>query len=412
MTEGTSTRETHYPNHTYIKEEDIPDSFKCNICLYPLEDPLEVKECHHHFCRSCLEEFLKGSKTCYKCGIEVKSEPVKVECECTLATLQSLEMKCNSCHYTSKRSEVSEHNAYCEGIDCSTLDGILSMLDKAALEWVNNMNELIPKLLELADSLDDHHRKVKIAQVSGTAASLLGTGLVIVGVLGSVVSMGLSLSLAVAGGVVGTAGTTTAVGATIAEWAIIKQEAKKLQDKILLDEILRKKISYWMIRLFKCEGDCLALKLKSVGENVTFLSLFNTLVKGLDASELDASEFFASDFDSTEFKEGESSQSTNTDGIRSAAQVVAKGCSSAQFVKIGTPLFRQAASLGKVVRVLGLVATVMTVPVDIYFLVQDSKEIHNKTTSEKSNEIRDLSRTIKERRDFLMNNGQDTEVVE
>ncbi|KAL0483500.1 hypothetical protein AKO1_014529 [Acrasis kona] len=391
MSTPTSAEQSRYLNYTYVNEDDIPDNLKCNICLEPLIDPRVTAECNHYFCGSCLENWLKQNgknKTCPKCRTVIKSKPKRIEDADIPIYLATLTMKCDACSYTLPRSEVEEHDMNCVGICSSSYEEVFTTIENVVKEWFDNLNDLIPELLSLADTLDVHHRNVKIAHISGTSASLVGTALVVGGFVGSFFTFGLSLGLSIAGGAMGIAGAATSAGASVTEWGIIRSELKKIQNKLNADAKLRDKISYWVAHLEHSHE----LDIERLHQRITSIidgdSTLLSVVKSID----------------NEFSADGTHKYDASDAIATAQLVSKTGSISSQFAKIGgNTLIRTATHVSRAVTIAGVVLSVATVPLDIYVLVQDSKDVHTEKKSDKSTEIRELARHLKARRDVLLN---------
>ncbi|KAL0481507.1 hypothetical protein AKO1_011260 [Acrasis kona] len=368
--------------YSYIQEDDIPDDALCNICLEPFIEPYRTVECRHCFCAGCIKKWFKQNKdenTCPKCRTKIELPLAAVQEKEIITILESILIKCQTCNQVMKNSKMEQHEVVCKGTPIATFDEDYENLQQLVKRWYNNLVELIPELENIATKLDKHHRNTKIAQVSGTSASLLGTALIVGGFIGSFFTFGVSLGLSIAGGAVSVAGTMTAVGASLTEWSIMEVSLKRTQKKINADRRLCNKINNCITRLLDSEqahinlDECLNKKLTCLESEPTLQTLLKTM---------------NNKFDVEQYKKMHSSAYAN------GPQLLITKASSAgvQIAKIGSgALIRTASQIGRVMHVGGLVLSVATVPLDVYCLVKDSRELHKKNSSTKSKEIRSLA---------------------
>ena len=78
-------------------------------------------------------------------------------------------------------------------------------------EWKKEREDGIREIRDLADNIDFHHRNTNIAQVPASIAGLVGGALTITGLALIPVTFGASLSLTIAGAVVGTGAAVTGI---------------------------------------------------------------------------------------------------------------------------------------------------------------------------------------------------------
>jgi len=241
---------------------------------------------------------------------------------------------------------------------------------------------LIVELRSLQEELDKHHRNVNIAKVSGTSTSLVGTALIIGGFIGSFFTFGASLGLSIAGGAISTAGAITA-GATLTEWGIIKQSMKDIQKKIDHDLELHNELVVLLSELGRLDRNLIhngnrqvLNKFDSYGitEQDTFSLM--TLVRALSSG----------------MKLDNGSDIPIIRHLRSTAAVVSTSTASAQILtkSAGRALMSGMSNVGKAFFVAGFVLSVVTVPLDIYCLVSDSKELHTNAKSATSEKMKTI----------------------
>lgn len=53
----------------FIKKPTEKPENNCVICLEPIENPMELKQCHHVFCEDCISDFLSRQPRCPICNV-------------------------------------------------------------------------------------------------------------------------------------------------------------------------------------------------------------------------------------------------------------------------------------------------------------------------------------------------------
>ncbi len=165
-------------------QEDVDEELICTICGLVLESPVQVRQCEHCFCGSCVYEWLKYQRVC-----PVDRSPVspredliqpprilrnllarlKISCinkefGCdSVVRLDGLQSHLNECEYNPKRpvacdsgcglvvplDEVSQHNCVRE-------------LHKIVKDKSDNIDKLVSQVNNLELRLTDQHREILI----------------------------------------------------------------------------------------------------------------------------------------------------------------------------------------------------------------------------------------------------------
>lgn len=109
-------------------------------------------------------------------------------------------------------------------------------------EWATQRGKIIPEVRKIIEKLNKTQREVDITKLTGNSVAAAGVGLTIVGLALTPFTLGLSLGIAVAGGVFGVAGSLTSGGANIANFIISKSELKKVKEILENDRRLLENI--------------------------------------------------------------------------------------------------------------------------------------------------------------------------
>ena len=183
-------------------EEDVDVELICTICGQVLESPVQIRQCEHCFCGSCVNEWLKHQSVCPVDRTRVSPredliQPPRIlrnllarlkifcinkEFGCTVVVrLDGLETHRNECQYNPKRlvacekgcdlkvplDEVSQHNCIRE-------------LHKIIKDKSENIDELTSQVNHLELRLNDQHREILIVKEiirSMRASSMFDGGL-------------------------------------------------------------------------------------------------------------------------------------------------------------------------------------------------------------------------------------------
>ena len=119
-------------------ETKVDHNLHCVICTEVLKDPVQCRRNEHHFCRNCIVEHLKHSRTCPTCKDPLTVETL-VRAQRFLAnTLSSLKIYCDNsqrgCRAVVELGSLNNHVASCgfSPVPCSNdqCDEIISRRDK------------------------------------------------------------------------------------------------------------------------------------------------------------------------------------------------------------------------------------------------------------------------------------------
>ncbi|CAF2780507.1 unnamed protein product [Rotaria sp. Silwood2] len=103
-------------------------------------------------------------------------------------------------------------------------------------KFIQGRRELVLRIIQIADKLDQHHRNVKITKVVTNSTGIFG-GLIALGsVLLAVPTAGLSLTAFVGGGILATASTIAHVGSDIVEYVLSRANLDDLNMLCKTDE--------------------------------------------------------------------------------------------------------------------------------------------------------------------------------
>ena len=134
---GSTWQEDRSVSLVYANEASIHEICKCTICQETMVDPMST-ECHHNFCKICIEKWMTTKAACPQCRKEVSK---LLEPDHTLVRiLGELEVFCVSrskgCSWMGCRSNLDDHLAKCEYLGCSsTEEGKHEVGKKKKRDW-------------------------------------------------------------------------------------------------------------------------------------------------------------------------------------------------------------------------------------------------------------------------------------
>lgn len=164
--------------------EDVDEELLCSICGQVLESPVQVRQCEHCFCGSCVNEWLKHQPVC-----PVDRSPVspredliqpprilrnllgrlKISCinkefGCTaVVRLDGLQAHHNECQYNPKRPVACEKGCgLVVPLDEVPQHNCVHELHKIVKEKSDSIDELISQVSDLELRLNDQHREILI----------------------------------------------------------------------------------------------------------------------------------------------------------------------------------------------------------------------------------------------------------
>ena len=103
------------PQELFYETEDLYD-VKCTICLLTCDVPRRISSCqHHHFCRSCIRQWLRDHDTCPNCNAAGEVAPPTTEFSEKMANIPT---KCTNydfgCRTHIPYSQQAAHVQTCE----------------------------------------------------------------------------------------------------------------------------------------------------------------------------------------------------------------------------------------------------------------------------------------------------------
>ena len=161
--------------------EDVDEELICSICGQVLESPVQIRQCEHCFCGSCINEWLKHQSVC-----PVDRSPVspredliqpprilrnllgrlKISCVnkefgCDVVVrLDGLQAHHNECQYNPKRPVACEKGCgIVVPLDEVPQHNCVRELHKIVKEKSESIDELVSQVSDLEQRLTDQHRE-------------------------------------------------------------------------------------------------------------------------------------------------------------------------------------------------------------------------------------------------------------
>ncbi|CAF1304934.1 unnamed protein product [Adineta steineri] len=103
-------------------------------------------------------------------------------------------------------------------------------------QFIQGRREVIARIIQIADKLDEHHRNVKITKVVTGSTGIFGSVVAVGSLLLAVPTGGLSVVAFIGGGLLGAASTIAHVGSGITENILTRISLKDLQAICQIDE--------------------------------------------------------------------------------------------------------------------------------------------------------------------------------
>ena len=119
-------------------ENKVDENLRCVICTEVLKDPVQCRRNEHHFCKSCIIEHLKHSKTCPTCQDPLTVDTLVKPQRFLVNTLSSLKISCDNaergCRQVVELGLLNTHVVNCDfsPVPCSNdqCDEIINRRDK------------------------------------------------------------------------------------------------------------------------------------------------------------------------------------------------------------------------------------------------------------------------------------------
>jgi hypothetical protein len=236
----------------------------------------------------------------------------------------------------------------------------LSDLQEIVNAWIERRQEVISHLKQLVADLNINHRRVQIASVVGSTTALVGSAISAIGFGLAFFTFGSSLTLTLGGAAIAGAGGITAAGAQLFDWSVGLKKAKIIQQQLNEDADLYNKMAQ------KLHDLAVIKELHSLDRDTTLDYAIKAGGRTLSVGQL--------------FKYLTKSVVYNTDGSTLAKGV--RGASGAM-----TTAASITTGLSPIISIGGFVFCMVTVPLDVYFIFKDAKQLHNKTPAEVSEKL-------------------------
>ena len=234
-------------------------------------------------------------------------------------------------------------------------------LDDACQRWTRERRNLVKLLKEIANDIQKHEDNSRIAKITGSSASIVGTGLAIGGAIAAPFTFGTSLILTGVGVGVAVAGGTTVAGAQIANRLLRSSNVKNVNEALEKDKMATQKLENALVIYRNMQKS-----FRSAGINFTIPPAFVRIAAGVTFTAVQMARIFAGG--------------------------------------AGETVFRSLGTASRALHVIGIVAGTVTLPIDIYTLVSTSIEVHKKTVADVVKEIRELAEQLENKLKEFSNN--------
>ncbi|EDO27921.1 predicted protein [Nematostella vectensis] len=217
---------------------------------------------------------------------------------------------------------------------------------------------------------------------AGASTSVVATGLVIGGFVGSFFTFGATVPLMIAGGSVAAAGGLTTFGAKMTEVVLSREQFKKVEDTIAEDkaeseglrqslEELDRLITKSVNRIFEDDKEPSNLSGKAIEDVMKHFQKI-TGMKIMDTEQLHPVKSSARGVGAV---------------IAATSSVITVGTASS---RLGSAVFDTLSAASRVTHIAGFVTSIIALPIDAYFLITSIRDIKNHTPSEVADRIRDI----------------------
>ena len=145
-----------------LRSEEVPEAFVCAVCLTVPIDPWVVKECHHVFCKSCIEQCFECQRSCPVCRryCSAGMAPMRTESPLGHRIWSGIGVKCQhhseGCGWTGSLSDYKAHTAVCLGRKSRTLKTNLATVRTESL--IQKYRKTVGTLLSSIKRKDKHCR--------------------------------------------------------------------------------------------------------------------------------------------------------------------------------------------------------------------------------------------------------------
>ncbi|XP_046580837.1 apolipoprotein L4-like [Haliotis rubra] len=250
-------------------------------------------------------------------------------------------------------------------------DSLNGLLDKEEKE----KSEVVRTLNALADDLDKHTRNTKIADLTFASTGIVASGLTIAGVATAPFTFGTSLGLTIGGLALGVSSGVGTIGNTIVGKLIKSKtftQAQEAKDKYF--ETSKQLIKFANVLNESGNNELLFVDLRSETFGLSQSTTYENAALGLRTTV------------------GPVGQ-----GLRVAA--VASAIATREAIEATSRTLAGVLKTGLMAaKVAGAVISTLSVPLDIYTIIVNSKDIHHKTPAEGAQEIRMAMHNIEQLR--------------
>jgi hypothetical protein len=109
-----------------MNEDEIDDELKCAICHQPFREPVSSIQCHHTFCKVCINACLNRERLCPICRTYSNHERYQpVKSRALLNQLNRLRVRCDACQAKNiQHDDFQGHTQNCPNwvIPCTAAD--------------------------------------------------------------------------------------------------------------------------------------------------------------------------------------------------------------------------------------------------------------------------------------------------
>ncbi|XP_048246753.1 uncharacterized protein LOC125377436 [Haliotis rufescens] len=229
--------------------------------------------------------------------------------------------------------------------------------------------EVVDALRHLADELDVKQRDMNIAKTAFASGGIAATGLTVAGIAAAPFTFGASLGITIAGVAVGVSSGLGGLATTIADKIINSKTMTEAQAKI---DDYQKTVTH------------LASLIERMNSNNNH-ELRNMITEEIDSLEESESrvtlELILSGLKTAAETGGSAARTTAVAGAVAARATMAVGKTMIDVLSTGA----------KVLKIGGVVLSVLTVPLDLHTLISNSIKIHKKTPSQTAELIRNMA---------------------
>ncbi len=113
-----------------------------------------------------------------------------------------------------------------------TIQELQAEFDNLVQKWIPVRDATIKEIEQTIEKLKEHHRNVNISRITGSSASIIGSGIAILGFALAPVTLGASIGLSVGGIALAVAGGGTAAGASITDIFLQKSNIEHVQEQL------------------------------------------------------------------------------------------------------------------------------------------------------------------------------------